>query len=503
MEARSSSATAFRDAVAGGVAAGVLIAAAAGVINFTAFFAWLTPYHETEPRPSLLEEQIRWAAGAGAAFFILAGVGLSRRWLFVLTRSLAALPARRWPYALFAVALALRLAYAVVAAPPPVSDEFYYNDLAVRLVAGEGFCEDGRPTAYWPPGYPLALAAIFTIFGYSLAHVVVFQCVVGAATAVATWRLARYFADELSARLAGVVVAALPSQVAYAARLFPAVVTAFAVVGGLLLIASSRRIINAAAAGVLVGFSALAAPVMFPLAPLTAVVDLYFQRGWKRAVVRAACTTAVAAAVVAPWTYRNYRLFGAFVPISTNGGVILWMGNNDGADGSYSFPLTPTNPLLTVKGELARDRLGRRLAWEYVRAHPTTFLKLTIPKFANLYGADISAFQYDAAAKGTTPEKAARFFSARVAQVLYGLLWGCALWALYKWRRRLFRRFWGWPALAPLLTFALYFTGVYLVFHGLDRYHFPVIPLLAIIAGSAATPATQDDDLWPARHDVK
>jgi hypothetical protein len=44
----------------------------------------------------------------------------------------------------------------------------------------------------------------------------------------------------------------------------------------------------------------------------------------------------MAFAVVAPWSIRNYRVFDAFVPISTNGGGVFYLANNPLATGHYT-----------------------------------------------------------------------------------------------------------------------------------------------------------------------
>lgn len=354
--------------------------------------------------------------------------------------------------------------------------------MARSLAAGGGYVEDGTPTAYWPVGYPALIAAFYVVFGFHYLPVIILQAVLGAATAVLTWRLASLFWAERSARAAGLIVAVLPSQVAYAARLFPAVAFGFVAVAATYVIIKYRRWVAAAGAGFLTGAGALAAPVLLPLPGMFFVIDLLAGRNWRRGLGRAAVAAAVMAAVVAPWTYRNWRVFGVLVPVSTNGGVISWMGNNAGADGCYTFPLSPANPLWRVSDEVQRDRLGRALTLDFIRRHPGSFLKLVVPKFANLYASDVSAFQYGAAVYGVDVAASARGFPARLSQGLYALLWlGFAV-ALFKWRRRTFAGTEGKMPLAAALVVPAYLTVFYLVFHGLDRYHFPMVPFMAIVA---------------------
>lgn len=476
----------WRGLLYNGVGAAALAVVAAGAVNISAVLAALTPYVEPPEEVSIIEGQVRWGAGVAAAFLTLGAFGVFRLpWFRRLTSLLGRGDWRCWTFVLVGVALALRFAYAAAAPPPPISDEKHYDLLARSLAAGGGYVEDGVPTAYWPVGYPALVAAFYAIFGLGYLPIIIFQAVLGAATAVLTWRLASLFWAERPARAAGLIVAVLPSQVAYAARLFPAVLFGFAAVVATYLVIKNGRLVAAAGAGIVTGAGALAAPVLLPMPGAFLLIDLLAGRSWKRAFVRAAVAAAVAAAVVAPWTYRNWRVLGAFVPVSTNGGVILWMGNNADADGSYTFPICPANPLSLISDEVRRDRLGRSLAWDFMRRHPAAFLKLVIPKFANLYANDISAFQYGAAVYGVDVAVSARQFPARLGQGLYALLWLGFVVALVKRPRRIFAGAAGKLPLAAVLVTPAYLTAFYLVFHGLDRYHFPMIPFMAIVAASA------------------
>lgn len=468
-----------------GVAAAALAVVAAGWINISAFLAALTPYAEPPGEVSIIEDQVRWGAGVAAAFLFLRGFGVFRLpWFRGLTSLLGRGDNRIWLLVIFGVALALRLGYAAVAPPPPVSDEIHYDVLARSLAAGGAYVEDGVPTAYWPVGYPALIAAVYVVFGFHYLPIMIFQAALGAGTAVLTWRLAALLFKENSARAAGLIVAILPSQLAYAARLFPAVFFGFVAVAASLVIIKYGRTVAAAGAGLLTGAGALAAPLLLSMPVAFLLIDLFTGRGLKRALTRALLAAAVTAALVAPWTYRNWRVLGAVVPVSTNGGVNLWMGNNANADGCYNFPTSPANPLYLVRDEVQRDRLGRGLAWDFIRRHPATFVKLTIPKFANLYATDTSAFQYGEKRYGVDVAVSARRFPARFAQGLYALLWVGFIVGSFKKRRQIFSSIEGKLPLAVVLAVPVILTAAYLVFVSLDRYHYPMLPFIAVVAAA-------------------
>jgi ABC-type amino acid transport substrate-binding protein len=469
------------------VAAGGLGLVAAGFFDIAAILAVFTPRAEATGAAFVVAGQIRWGAGVAAAFLVLRAAGLFK---LDFIRNLMS-PFRRggavgWALGIFVVALALRLAYAAFAEPPPISDGFHYDRLARNLAAGRGYAEDGVPTAYRPVGYPAAIAYFYLFFGPRYFPVIIFQSILGAATAMFLVLLAREFVTDAPARVAAAVIALWPSQVAYAARLFPAVILAFLVVAAAFVFVRARGLRGALGAGLLTAAAIFVAPVSMVLVAAAFACDLFRGAGMKRALARGAVVAGVAALAVAPWTYRNWRVFGAFVPVSTNGGLSLWVGNNPNATGTYYYPTSPINPLFMTEGELQRDRLGRELSWYFIRNERAQFLMLTVPKFVYTYGADVSAFQLEGIARGSEPADSARGFAARVAQTYYALVLVGFIIGLWKWRRNIVGEgTYGRAPLAALLAWPVAFTFVYVVFFGQDRFHFPMLPFIAVVAAAA------------------
>jgi hypothetical protein len=86
--------------------------------------------------------------------------------------------------------------------------------------------------------------------------------------------------------------------------------------------------------------------------------------------------------VVAPWTYRNYRVFNAFVPVSTNSGLNLFLGNSPGTTPGSGINVDRSHleedPALLP--ELEQDRRYRELAVDWIRQNPGKALRLYLGK---------------------------------------------------------------------------------------------------------------------------
>ena len=89
----------------------------------------------------------------------------------------------------------------------------------------------------------------------------------------------------------------------------------------------------------------------------------------------------VVAATIAPWTIRNAKVFGHFVPMSTSDGVNLWMGNNPHSTGSYLPLPAPVRGL----SEYDQNKILSEDALLYISEHPVEFVSRTLRKVALLH----------------------------------------------------------------------------------------------------------------------
>src|SRR5207245_1750453 len=101
--------------------------------------------------------------------------------------------------------------------------------------------------------------------------------------------------------------------------------------------------------------------------------------GRPRGLARAATFLALAIGVVAPWTCRNWRVYDAFVPVSTAGALNLWQGNATiSREEVYE-------QYRAVRGRIEKYRLARQKGLEAIWARqPAWFfekLRQEMPNF--------------------------------------------------------------------------------------------------------------------------
>ena len=239
---------------------------------------------------------------------------------------------------ILAVALVLRVAWCFHAARLPgggLHDPNFYYLYGQQLANGLGYrLLDGAPTAYYPPGYPIALAP-FMWLGYRWPLNTFTSPEVGiVATLNIAWQLGTialtYFvARRVTGRpvagyLAAGVLALWPNLIFHtAAALTESLFLCLLLIALLLAVQAPwglgwERWRIVAVGGVL-GVATLVRPVTAPVFPLLVIVFLVARAGWRRAIVQTVAIGAVAVAVLVPWAIRNAVVMDQ-VTLSTNTG---------------------------------------------------------------------------------------------------------------------------------------------------------------------------------------
>ena len=88
------------------------------------------------------------------------------------------------------------------------------------------------------------------------------------------------------------------------------------------------------------------------------------------------------------WTYRNYQVFGVFIPLSTHGGDAFYAGNNPDADVSAWFnSLTDEEVRHKTKrmNEVEMDRFFKKEAVKFWKENPGRGVELYLLKFLNYF----------------------------------------------------------------------------------------------------------------------
>jgi len=300
--------------------------------------------------------------------------------------------------------LALRLAYFLsirthLLFRHLVGDPAAYRDRALAILGGSPVPD--HPFFHSSPLYPFFLASVMRVAGPGLDAVRLVQIGVGCVLIVVVFHLTRAAFGKRAAFVASALSAIYVPFIFFEAE-FLEITLVMAFLAGMLLLllraVESRSRGTAAAAGALLGLASLGKPNLLLFAPVGAVWLLCEGRRppWPppgRAVGAAALFFALAIAVISPATIHNFRTSGDFIPVSSNGGINLYIGNHPGAFGVFQVPPDMRFDLRVASKAAAERALGRELtagevsdywarrAFEFMRRRPIEWLGQMLRKF--------------------------------------------------------------------------------------------------------------------------
>jgi len=232
--------------------------------------------------------------------------------------------------------------------------------------------------------------------------------------------------------------------------------------------------------GALYGVGALANPTMLAFLPLCGlwIWRQRYRRGLS-SLAGIALSSIVFFLVLAPWVMRNYEVFGRFVFLRDDFGLQVRLGNGPYADGMLMAYLQPNLNRLELEkfqrmGELAYADSCKRMAFDWIHAHPARFAVISLKRFF---------YYWNGVPRATGSVVPVDFrTSAFLASSVV------ALWGLGRALRQ--KRPWTWLFAGLVLTY----PTVYYFVYPHARYRHPIEPELLILIVFLLSEATVRKD---------
>ena len=361
------------------------------------------------------------------------------------------------------------------------ADEPGYDNLARDLLAGHGLTWPGRV-----PLYPLWVAGLHSVTGYSSARGIYIQSVVGALAVLLTFVLGRHLFGPvvglLAALGAAVDVVLVHQSVRYLSEiLFTPLVLAVAI--SLIRALSHPTTARFAWVGAWIGLASLVRPTLVGY-PAIAVLVIAYVLGVRRATRPAAALLLASTLMVLPWVVRNYLKYEALYPLATSN-AILWQGSPEYyhllRNQGYTY-LDVWNKVLYGPGNegndprsIAGDRYWTRRALRSIASEPLLYLRFCAEKAVTYWIGDPNAdwgdgyiFDYRVLrSSGVSRAETVLWVLARAFPI-------AAFVALLFLRPQ-------WPRLIPVLSILAYATLLHAVTHAEARLSDPFRPLLLVL----------------------
>ena len=396
---------------------------------------------------------------------------------------------------LAAAALALRLAWVLLANPNPSlagGDGPFYLHLANQIARGNGMQFNGMPMAVVGPVYPAYIAGL--------------QLLVGEPLIQETARVGQALLSAVLALVLYAIGCRLHSSAAglWAAGLF-ALDLRFIVEAGsistetlfsLMLMLTVLAYLQARAhakpawwmiAGVLAGLTALTRAVA-QLLPFVLLAHVWLQRRPRVAGRHQLLLLAGFAVAVAPWVARNWVVFGS--PSIGEGGAAhfwlgatgsgMWTGNEQMMVDVERLRIAPGSPQFAYLADAFHTILG----------NPARYIGLRLQRMLGAYAQPFGTVAVAGVFGDVSLKAAAGTWRTAVAMLGYPVFW-LKLW-IYLWHFGsvvlavgCVVRYWRTPAvwLLPLLVIG-YVSGLYAMLTIIPRYLFPIMPLYMVLAAA-------------------
>lgn len=427
----------------------------------------------------------------GVIFLGLGGLGLfvRLRWkrlspkIRSFIKAVNSVGQAQWLVIVFVLALALRSGWVFLIANESYSDWKTYSERAADIVI-HGRYGYPEPTAMNMPGYPLFLAAIYRIFGINELAGQLGNAFLNSLNCLLLYFIGKRVSESLG-KISSLMLAIYPTHILISSYLCTDVLftTTFLITvlyfSGFMEDDFTRT--GRIAAGILlVGLSLYVRPVMlFFFIPF-----IYFLRRRGRLLYLVIgkyllLYAGIIGLLLAPWWYRNYRVFHRFIPYTTqiDYAILTQAVHVEG---------------MRVGAELSQDGLSeleqvrrmREMGIEYMLRNPGKLLKEKIVRAGGHFHIDhsyIGVYQFTPRNRfsGHRYRNIIRNFIEYIAAAGYCVMMVLFLIGLvFYWRER--RR------LVPLsfsLNMIVYVSLFMMSIYGMARYRFPTEPLM-ILFGS-------------------
>lgn len=302
--------------------------------------------------------------------------------------------------AIIIIALFLRLGYAVSLPNQLSFDEPTYNDIVTNLLTGRGYSFSSnayytalpyQPTSFQEPAYPLFLATIYSITGlgaFKVARAV--QAILNTGSVVLLMFLASRVWDKRAAIVTGLIGSIYVPFVYFTGLLMTENLFVFFLLLFIYLwIAAVQRnnIWLFLVAGITFGAACLTRGMTLYFLPALLLTTILGARAtFHRSLYAAIGLFIGVVAVVGLWTWRNYIIHKAFVPVTTKGGYNLYI---------YTYPAPSLDfnnrfdqiPIPDMSGltEVEREVMFRSLAIENIKSYPLLQVKFAIHKLLDFW----------------------------------------------------------------------------------------------------------------------
>lgn len=292
----------------------------------------------------------------------------------------------------------------------PISDFATYQEIATNIFMNKGNSYMGAPVAFQAPGYTMTLGYFYKLFSSNniLLGEILNVILSSLTLIIILFILLKLFKSIPAVLLAYTLTALNINYIAYNSVLGSEILFTFLFALIILLELSNIKLVKKyMLIGFVLALSALTKPNFLIYILVILAVDWLKDKDIKLSIKKFFITLSIFVIFLAPWTYRNFKAYHQLIPVSYNGGYVLFINNNNNNSTGAWMPISQIhtsketqNKLkkagfkytksvnLEVKQVMLMPKLQSIFSNEartWILSHPIKFFKLGIHRLKNTF----------------------------------------------------------------------------------------------------------------------
>jgi 4-amino-4-deoxy-L-arabinose transferase-like glycosyltransferase len=272
-------------------------------------------------------------------------------------------------------------------------DALMYDGQARATLKGEW---PGDEPFYSVPLYSFYLTYIYHLFGVNFLIPLILQMLLDVVACAAIYWVGKYTFSPLTGLLTALAAALygplISYQVCYAQEPLTTSLL-FLSFYFILKFYASKRVLYIAVSGAVLGLCALSRPTMLIVAPVILIWFWGERKSFYQFIQKSTLFLFALGLAISPVTFHNYRVTGKIIPISDQGAINLYFGNNPYASeigphtvseqygqrvrGIFNFP----TEFSEIEAKVAAgETTYLRQVFNYISEHPWDWVELTVRK---------------------------------------------------------------------------------------------------------------------------
>ncbi len=355
--------------------------------------------------------------------------------------------------------------------PEPISDSKYYIEHANLLYKSGSYINSyGNLTAFWPVGLPAYLAFLKSFSPSFTLIARLINILISTGLILVCYTVFKKYLTPASLNLYLIIFTFFPNNLLSSNIIltdYPFTFFLWASILMLLKMNEKSSLVFPVLMGIFCALASYLRPIGIVLPFIFSgiiLIQKYPVRGQKSVIL----LTVFLVAMI-PWGLRNFNLFHAFLPVSSNGGYIFLMGNHKDSGGgvNFDFKYNISNP---NEGEESKN--AYYLAYKDIYNNPFESLIRIPKKILQTYYRGDSSITWGF--KQTWENVPVLFTSILfyLTNMIFYLIIMLNIYVVFL--------FWKWNSVKKyfeLLIISIYFIITLIIFVGSERYHIPLLPI--------------------------